>query len=58
MAGQYGNVRVTQRNVKVVKIDVENNLLLVRGAIPGPNGGYVIVRETNKLGPGSPGGSK
>jgi large subunit ribosomal protein L3 len=50
MAGQYGNARVTQRNLKVVRIDAENNLLLVRGAIPGPNGGYVIIRESNKLG--------
>ena len=50
MAGQYGNARITQRNLKVVRIDAENNLLLVRGAIPGPNGGYVIIRESNKLG--------
>jgi large subunit ribosomal protein L3 len=49
-AGQYGNDRVTMRNLKVVRIDGENNLLLVRGAIPGPNGGYVMIRETNKLG--------
>jgi large subunit ribosomal protein L3 len=38
------------RNLKVVKVDVENNLLLVKGAVPGPAGGYVIVRETNKVG--------
>jgi large subunit ribosomal protein L3 len=50
MAGHYGHERRTVRNLKVVKIDVENNLLIVRGAIPGPNGGYVMVRETNKLG--------
>jgi large subunit ribosomal protein L3 len=50
MAGQYGNARITQRNLKVVRVDKENNLLLVRGAIPGPNGGYVIIRESNKLG--------
>jgi large subunit ribosomal protein L3 len=48
-AGQYGNDRITMRNLKVVRIDGANNLLLVRGAIPGPNGGYVIIRETNKL---------
>ena len=47
MAGQYGNARVTTRNLKVVKVDQQNNLLVVRGAVPGPNGGYVIVRETN-----------
>ncbi len=49
MAGRMGNVRFTSRNLKVVRVDLEHNLLLVRGAIPGPNGGYVIVRQTNKL---------
>lgn len=49
MAGQYGNARCTARNLKVVHIDVENNLLVVCGAVPGPNGGYVMIRETNKL---------
>jgi large subunit ribosomal protein L3 len=49
MAGHYGAVRRTARNLKVVRVDVENNLLLVLGAVPGPNGGYVIVRKTNKL---------
>jgi len=49
-AGHYGDDRVTMRNLKVVRIDGENNLLLVQGAIPGPNGGYVIIRETNKVG--------
>lgn len=49
MSGQYGNTRVTTRNLKLVRIDKENNLLLVRGAIPGPNGGYVVIKETNKL---------
>ena len=47
-AGQYGNAQVTVRNLDVVRIDKENNLLLVRGAVPGPNGGLVIVRPTNK----------
>lgn len=49
MAGRYGNERSTMRNLRVVRVDVENQLLLVYGAVPGPNGGYVIVRETNKL---------
>jgi large subunit ribosomal protein L3 len=49
MAGQYGNARCTVRNLKVVRIDAENNLLLVRGAVPGPNGGFVLIRESNKL---------
>lgn len=49
MAGQYGNVRCTARNLQVVKIDVDNNLLVVRGAVPGPNGGLVMIKETNKV---------
>jgi len=49
MAGQYGNVRITTRNIEVVRVDAENNLLLIRGAVPGPNGGFVIIRETNML---------
>jgi len=49
MAGHYGAARCTVRNVKVVRVDAENNLLLVRGAVPGPNGGYVLIRQTNKL---------
>jgi large subunit ribosomal protein L3 len=54
LAGRYGNDRVTIRNLKVVKLDVENNLMLVRGGIPGFNGSVVMVRPTNKVGPGSP----
>ncbi len=46
-AGQYGNTRVTIRNLKVIKIDAENNLILVRGAVPGHNGALVMVRPTN-----------
>jgi large subunit ribosomal protein L3 len=49
MPGQLGNERCTSRNLKVVRIDGENNLLLVRGAVPGPNGGYVMIRTTNSV---------
>ena len=49
MPGQLGNVRITARNLKVVRVDGENNLLLLHGAVPGPNGGYLIVRETNHV---------
>jgi len=49
MPGQYGADKVTVRNQKVVMIDKENNLLVIRGAIPGPNGGYVTIKPTNKL---------
>ena len=48
-AGHYGAARCTVRNLKLVLVDVENDLLLVHGAIPGPTGGYVLVRPTNKL---------
>jgi large subunit ribosomal protein L3 len=47
--GQYGNARITVRNLKVVRVDPTNNLLLVRGAVPGPNGGFLTVRQTNKV---------
>ena len=53
-AGRYGNERVTIRNLKVIKVDLENNLLLVRGGIPGFPGAVIMVRPTNKVGPGSP----
>jgi large subunit ribosomal protein L3 len=49
MAGRYGNERSTMRNIALVGVDVENNLLLVKGAVPGPNGGYLMIKETNKL---------
>jgi large subunit ribosomal protein L3 len=49
MAGRFGNVRRTARNLKVVQVDVENNLLLVRGAVPGPNGGLLVIKQTNKM---------
>lgn len=50
MAGRYGNDKMTARNLKIARIDAENNLVLVHGAVPGPAGGYVVVRETNKVG--------
>jgi large subunit ribosomal protein L3 len=49
MPGQLGNVKTTVRNQKLVKVDPENNLILIRGAIPGPNGGFVVIKETNKV---------
>jgi large subunit ribosomal protein L3 len=45
MAGHMGDVRVTIQALQVVKIDSENNLLLVRGAVPGANGTFVIVNK-------------
>ena len=49
MAGRFGNERSTMRNLRLVDIDSNRNLLVVRGAVPGPNGGYVVVRQTNKV---------
>jgi large subunit ribosomal protein L3 len=44
-AGRMGGDRVTVRNLKVVQVDAEKNLLVVHGAIPGAPGGYVVVRK-------------
>ena len=46
MAGRYGGTRVTVRNLAVVSVDPERHRMLVRGAVPGPAGGYVVVRRT------------
>ncbi len=43
--GHMGVDRITVRNLKVLKVDAENNLLLVKGAVPGANGGYVLIRK-------------
>ncbi len=48
MAGRLGNENVTVQNLKVVKFDVENNLLLVKGAIPGPKNGYLVIKKSVK----------
>lgn len=48
MAGQFGNVRVTVLNLEVVQADAERGLLLVKGAVPGPNGGLVMARTAVK----------
>jgi large subunit ribosomal protein L3 len=45
MGGHMGVDRVTVRNLKVLRIDVDNNLMVVRGAVPGANGGYVVIRK-------------
>jgi len=46
MAGQLGDARCTTSNHRLVRWDKENNLLLVKGAVPGPNGGYVMIRQS------------
>jgi large subunit ribosomal protein L3 len=44
-AGRMGGDRVTTRNLRVVQVDAENNLLIVRGSVPGAPGGYVVIRK-------------
>ena len=48
MPGQYGNERVTIQNLEVVKVDSARNVLLIKGAIPGPKGGIITVTDTVK----------
>ena len=48
MAGRMGGVRYTVQNLTVQAVDAENNLLLVKGAIPGPKGALVLVRSAAK----------
>lgn len=48
MAGRSGNERVTVRNLEIVQVDTEDNVLMVKGAVPGPNGGYVLVRRAKR----------
>jgi large subunit ribosomal protein L3 len=48
MAGQSGMTRVTVRNLEIVAVDVEENVLLIKGAVPGPAGSYVMLRRAKK----------
>jgi large subunit ribosomal protein L3 len=48
MSGHLGNERVTVQNLTVVKIDVENNLIAIKGAVPGPKGGVVLISDSVK----------
>ena len=48
MPGQYGNERVTVQNLEIVKVDAARNVLLIKGAIPGPKGGIVTVTDSVK----------
>jgi large subunit ribosomal protein L3 len=48
MAGHLGNARVTTQNLLVARVDQDNNLLFVRGAVPGPTGGYVVVEKSGR----------
>ena len=48
MPGHYGTERVTIQNLRIVKVDVERNLLLIKGGIPGANGGIVVIKQSIK----------
>lgn len=48
MAGHMGVQRVTVRNLEVIDVDPDDNVLVVKGAVPGPNGGYVVVRRAKR----------
>jgi large subunit ribosomal protein L3 len=48
MGGHMGNAQVTVRNLEVVEVDTEDNVLVIKGAVPGPNGAYVLVRRSKR----------
>jgi len=48
MGGHMGNAQVTVRNLRILGIDKDENLLVVEGAVPGPEGGYVVIRKAVK----------
>src|SRR5512133_505931 len=45
MPGHMGDAQVTVRNLEIARVDVENNLLLIKGAVPGPKGGYIVIKQ-------------
>jgi len=48
MSGHMGNARVTVRNLRILGVDKDDNLLVVEGAVPGPNGGYLVITKAKK----------
>ena len=48
MAGHLGDERITTQNLKIVSVDAERGLIMIRGSVPGTNGGYVLVRDAKK----------
>jgi len=48
MAGHLGAARITVQNIQVARVDQENNLLYLHGAVPGPNGGYLVVEKSGR----------
>jgi large subunit ribosomal protein L3 len=49
MAGRMGGKKSTVKNLDVIKVDKDRNLLIVKGAVPGPNGGYLIIRKSKSI---------
>jgi large subunit ribosomal protein L3 len=50
LPGRMGNQKVTVQRLTIVKVDAERNLILIKGAVPGPKGGYLVIRDTVKPG--------
>ena len=48
MSGHLGNTRITVRNLRILGVDKDENLLVVEGAVPGPNGGYIVISKAKK----------
>lgn len=48
MSGQYGHENVTIQNLEIVKVDTNRNVLLVKGGVPGPKGGLVVIKSAVK----------
>src|SRR6266550_4753971 len=48
MSGHMGNARVTVRNLRVLGVEKDDNLLVVEGSVPGPNGGYLVITKAKK----------
>jgi large subunit ribosomal protein L3 len=48
MSGHMGNARVTTRNLRILGVDKDENLLVVEGSVPGPNGGYIVITKAKK----------
>jgi len=49
MAGHMGDARLTLKNLRVVAVDAENNLLMIRGSVPGPTGAYVLIKKAQQI---------
>ena len=58
MAGRMGNARVTTQNLTVHRVDADNGLLLIKGAVPGPRGGLLLVKTASKKNDAAKGGAQ